>query len=134
MLPIFGKVPDPVEHCLRRDPQEEGNAVHVHATQIPQDSVDLRREGLATRGGTGKLISTLLALLLRLACGRAIFDYVATLAFGALLHPSLLQKKFYIVLLEAISQRARENATTTYLKLTGQVGHPLRFNQLALAR
>jgi hypothetical protein len=66
LVGIFGKVPDPGEHGLRGDPEEKGNAVHGHATQVPQDGVDLHRAWLVTRGHAGRLIPTLLAPFFRL--------------------------------------------------------------------
>src|SRR6266498_4502825 len=51
------------------------------------------RDTTATWCGAGKLIAALLALLLRFACSSAIFDDMVTLAFGALLHLSILQRE-----------------------------------------
>jgi hypothetical protein len=83
LLVLLGKGSDPVEHRLGGDAQEERDAVHRDATQVvKQYRIDLRREGLAARGGTGKLIPTLLTLLLRLAGGGAVVDKPITLALG----------------------------------------------------
>src|SRR5262252_10112258 len=57
--------------------------MYGHANQRPQDSVDLRGKGLTMGGGAGKRIATLLALFLRFANGRAVFDDVVTLALRA---------------------------------------------------
>lgn len=43
LVVVFGTVPDPSEHSLRRDPEEERDAVHGHPAQVPQHSVDLQR-------------------------------------------------------------------------------------------
>src|SRR5262249_38235691 len=47
LIIVFGQVPDPGEHGLRGDPEEERDAMHGHAPQVPQDRVDLRGERLA---------------------------------------------------------------------------------------
>jgi len=71
---VFGTVPDPGEHSLRGDVEKKRDAVHRHATHVPQDSIDLRGEGLPAWGRAGKLIATLFALFLRFASSRAIVD------------------------------------------------------------
>jgi hypothetical protein len=86
LLVLLGKGSDPVEHRLGGDAQEERDAVHRDATQVEQYRINLRREGLAAWGGTGKLIPTLLAWLLRLAGGGAVVDKPITLALGTDLH------------------------------------------------
>src|SRR5215510_15232763 len=86
LLVLLGQGSDPVEHRLGGDAQEERDAVHRNATQVQQYRIDLRREGLAAWGGTGKLIPTLLALLLRLAGGGAVVDKPITLALGTDMH------------------------------------------------
>src|SRR6266850_1667182 len=82
----FRKRFDLVEYRLSRDPQEEPNAVHRHATQVPQDGVDLHRERLTAWGGAGKLVLTLRTELLGLAGGRAVVDKPITPALGTCMH------------------------------------------------
>ena len=62
------------------DPEEERHTVHGQATHIPQDRSDLRGEGLATRGGAGKRIATLLAPLVRFPDRSALVHEPLTLA------------------------------------------------------
>jgi hypothetical protein len=45
---LCGKGSDPVEHGLGREPEEERDAVHGDATQIPKHRMGLLRERLAT--------------------------------------------------------------------------------------
>jgi hypothetical protein len=78
--------------------REAGETLYGHATRVEQYRVDLRSEGLPAWCGTGKLISTVLARLLRFACGGAIVDDAVTLVCGARMHLSLLQRELPTVL------------------------------------
>src|SRR5262245_7292362 len=80
------KVPDPVEYRLGRDAEEERDAVHRDATEVPQNGVRFHRAWLPARSRAGELISTLFAALFGFASNRAIVDETVTLAFGACMH------------------------------------------------
>lgn len=86
LVVVCGQVPDPGEHGLRRHPKEKRDAVHGHPTQVPQNSVDLRGEGLAAWRRAGQLLTTLLTLLLGLTGSSALADDAGTLACGARMH------------------------------------------------
>jgi hypothetical protein len=90
--------------------------VHGHTTQVLQDGVNLRGEGLAAWGRTGKLIATLLALLLGLAGRRAIADDAVTLTFGACLHQCFPPAGVILQSARGISQSSHENTITIWLK------------------
>jgi hypothetical protein len=91
LIMLYGKSPDPVEHCLGGDPQEKRDAVHGYATPVEQHGIDPRFEGLAAWGRAGKLVATLLTAFLGLAGGGAIVAEPITLAFRALVHLCILQ-------------------------------------------
>lgn len=71
---------EPVGHRRGRDPQQERETVHGQAIQGEQPSADLRREGLASRGGTGTGVPTRCTEFLRLAGGRTVVAEAITLA------------------------------------------------------
>ena len=84
--------------------------------EVPQDGVNLRCEGLAAWGRAGKLIATLLALLLGLAGRRAIADDAVTLTFGACLHQCSPPAGVIMQSAGGISQSSHENTITIWLK------------------
>src|SRR5262249_46801829 len=86
LLIVLGQGEDPGEHSLGGDAEEKRDPVHRHATEVPQHGADLHREGLAARGRTGKLVTALFTLLLRLASSGAVFDKPITLASGTAMH------------------------------------------------
>ncbi len=91
LIMLYGKSPDPVEHCLGGDPEKKRDAVHGDATQVEQHGINLRFEGFAARRRAGKLLATLLTALLGLTSGGAIVDDPITLAFGAFVYLCILQ-------------------------------------------
>jgi hypothetical protein len=97
---------------LSRDPEEKRNAIHGHTTQVPQDGVDLRCEGLTAWSRTGKLIATRFTLLLGLTSSRAIVDDVVTLAFGACMHQCFPPAGVALRSARGITQSPDENTTT----------------------
>ena len=93
LLVRLGKGSDPVQYGLRRDAEEKRDAVHRDTTEGEPHGVDLGVEGLASRGGTGQLVATLLTLLFGLASGGAMLDDPITLAFGAFVPLCSLQRE-----------------------------------------
>src|SRR5262245_36334963 len=116
LVGVCGQVPDPGEDGLGGDTEERADTVHGHATQVPQDGMDLHRKWLATRSRTGKLRATLLALFLWFARRRTIVDHAVTLAFGAHMHEGTPPAGVAILPAGGISQSSGENTTTTSLK------------------
>jgi hypothetical protein len=60
--------------------------VHGDATQVEQDSIDLRRERLTAWGRAGELKAAPLAELFGFPGDRAIVDKPITLALGTCMH------------------------------------------------
>jgi hypothetical protein len=86
LLVRLGKGSDPGEHGLDRDLQEERDAVHGEATQLPQDRVDLQRERLPAWRRAGQRQAAWRAELCGFPGDRAVVDEPITLALGTSRH------------------------------------------------
>ena len=116
LIGVCGPVPNPGEHGLCGDPEQEHDTVHSHTTEVPQDGRDLHHKWLAARSCAGKLITTLLAWLLWLTRRRAIVNDAITLPFGACMPQRSPPAGVALQSARGRAQSSDGNTTTTWLK------------------